>query len=161
MNKKHKYNHRILLYSIGIIIMMMVLLGCSSKLSPLEINPTQGAQILAGEYVMQLDQGDIEKSGLINTGLEFNLGTWHFVLDEAGSFETALNGSYIAEGIYTVNNDQVELYLEKVCSDCDCQNNIGHYYWSLDGNSLQFAKIVDSCDAMVLVLTSKPLTRLP
>lgn len=159
MNKQHQYNHMTLLYLIGIITVMMILVGCSSKPSPIEVNPTQGAQILAGDYVMQLDQEDIERSGLINAGLENNLGTWHFILDDAGNFEATLNGSYIAQGIYTVKDDQVELYVQKVCADCDCENNIGRYYWSLDGNSLRFAKIVDSCDPMVLVLTSKPLIR--
>ena len=74
-----------------------------------------------------------------------------------------LYGSYVAEGSYTVKVEQNEIYIDRVCSDCDCDcdGNIGGYYWSLDGNELRFAKIVDSCDAMSLVITSKPLTRQP
>lgn len=134
--------------------MTIVLIGCSSAPVSPEVNPTQGAQILAGDYVMQLDQGDIDKSGLINVGLENNLSTWHFVLDEDGNFNAALNGSYITEENYTIHNDQIELYVKKASSEYDC-NDIGRYYWSFEGNELRSAKIVDSCDPVDLEMLSK------
>jgi len=135
--------------------------ACGNRQSTPTIDPTQGVQLLKGEYGLILSEEDVQESGLINAGLEDNLGAWKFILQEDGSFNVDLNGSYVAEGSYTVIGEQIEIYIDRVCSDCDCDGNIGRYYWSLDGNELRFAKIVDSCDAMSLVITSKSLTRQP
>lgn len=150
--------------SIKSIILVMILstivIACADNSTPPAIDPTQSAQILTGEYLMTLSQADIENSGLINSDLEANLGSWRFSLQEDGKFRTDLNGSYIADGKYTINGDQIEIYISYVCEDCECQGNIGRYVWALNENELRFAKIADSCDAMVLVLT-KPLILQP
>jgi len=148
----------LLLILIGILLFSV---ACGNVQTTPTIDPTQGVQLLAGEYLSILNQEDIKESGLINAGLRDNLGTWHFKLQEDGSLNVTLNGGYIAEGKYKVSGDEIEIYLDRVCSECDCAGNIGRYYWSLDGNELRIAKIVDSCDAMSLVITSKPLTQQP
>ncbi len=96
------------------------------------------------------------------TGLdEQYVGNWQFILTPDGKFSAELNGNFIAEGSYEATGNKIVISVDSVCTDCSCASNIGRYYWALNGDKLIFQEIADSCNGMVLLLTSNPLTRQP
>jgi len=135
--------------------------ACSSAPATPEIDPTQGSRMLAGIYSTVVSAEDLEGFDTLDDSVQGNLGHWNITLTDKGDFTANLDGGWVADGNYSVNGSSIEVYIESVCNDCQCEENIGRYEWALDGDRLSFRKIADSCDGMVLVMTSHPLTRQP
>jgi hypothetical protein len=141
--------------------LLLIAVACSSAPPTQAIDPTQGARMLAGIYSTVISAEDLERFDTLDNNVQENLGHWSITLTDSGDFTANLDGGWIADGIYTVNGSSIEVYIESVCNECQCEENIGRYVWTLDGDQLSFRKIADSCDGMVLVMTSHPLSRQP
>jgi hypothetical protein len=144
------------------IVLVVLLPACSSEQAQPTLDPTQGAQMLAGKYTTTItadDTGNFQTSS--DPSLEMNQGDWLFTLTHDGKFNAEMDGNFMAAGKYTVKGDRIEVYIESSCEECGCINAIGRYVWVLNGNELSFAKTAGSCYGMDLVLTSRPLTRQP
>lgn len=142
-------------------IFLLSFSSCTSAPSTPTINPTQGAQLLAGEYTTTITAEDLAKIKSLDPGLANNIGTWNLSLTNDGKFTANQNGKFIADGNYTVKNDRIEVYVLSACDDCGCVGAIGRFVWKLQDNKLSFGKTAGTCDAMDLLLTSHPLTRKP
>lgn len=127
------------------------------------MDATQGVQTLAGTYTMTLSENDIQNAKIpsFETDLSSNVGNWEFELSGDGRFSAELNGNFIAEGSYEVTGNKIVVSVNSVCTNCSCASNIGRYYWALNGDQLVFQEIGDSCNGMVLILTTNPLIRQP
>lgn len=142
--------------------LILVLSGCSSGQAQPTMDPTQGAQMLAGQYTTTVTADDISKfQASSDSSLAMNQGDWLFTLTNDGKFTADMDGNFMAAGKYNVEGDRIEVYIESSCEECGCINAIGRYVWALDEEKLTFAKTAGSCYGMDLVLTSKALTRQP
>jgi hypothetical protein len=144
------------------ILTLFILTGCSNPSNGPELDPTQGVQLLAGEYTTIITADDVGKFTFSSDPeLASNQGTWRMVLTENGEFTAELNGVFIAHGKYSVTGNRIEIYIDQVCDDCDCRGSIDRYHWILDGQELTFSHIAGTCTGLRLVLTAHPLTRTP
>jgi hypothetical protein len=152
-----------LLPLMNLLVVSFLLTACTSSPPEPTMDATQGVQTLAGTYTMTLTEEDIQNAKLpsFETDLVNNVGNWQFVLSADGKFSAELNGNFIAEGSYEVTGNKIQIGVGSVCDNCSCASNIGRYYWSLNGDQLVFQKIGDSCNGMVLILTTNPFTRQP
>jgi hypothetical protein len=141
--------------------LLLIAGACSSAPATPEIDPTQGARMLAGIYSTVISTEDLEGFDTLDDIVQENLGHWSITLTDKGDFTANLDGGWVANGNYIVNGSSIEVYIESVCNDCQCEGNIGRYVWALDSDKLSFREIADSCDGMALVMTSHPLTRQP
>lgn len=115
------------------------------------MDPTQGAQLLAGAYTTTITADDVSRFEISSDpNLALNQGDWQFTLTNDGKFSAEKDGNFMAEGKYTVKDDRIEVYIESDCEDCDCENSIGRYVWALSGDALSFAKTAGSCYGMDL-----------
>jgi hypothetical protein len=141
---------------------VFILAACSSGPEQPKIDPTQGAQMLAGTYTTTISSDDVSKFSISkDPALASNQGDWQFILTSDGKFTAEMGGEFMVGGIYTVTGDQIEVYIKDSCEDCGCQESIGRYNWRLSGDALSFFKTAGSCYGMDLVLTSHALTRVP
>ena len=148
------------LYLLTLFIVILLLSACSSEPKTPTVNPTEGAQMLAGTYTTTITAEDITNTvASQDPALQNNQGLWKVVLTDDGLLEVTLEGDFMARGDYAVEGDRIKVALVTVCDDCDCSGAIGRYVWGLNGDQLAFAKVAGSCDAMDIVLTAHPLTR--
>ena len=152
------YMLKIFLIIAGLLIFTI---ACSSAPAPPAIDPGQGAQMLAGRYTTTISAEDIETLDTLDPDIASNQGGWDITLTDEGDFTAELEGQWIADGNFTVNGNSIEVYIEYVCDDCQCQANVGRYVWALEDDHLHFRKVADSCDGLALVMTAHPLTRQP
>jgi len=144
------------------IVLVALLPACSSEQTEPVIDPTQGAQMLAGKYTTSITAEDVSNFQISSDpGLGMNQGDWLFTLTHDGKFSAEMDGNFMAAGKYTVESDRIEVYIESSCEECGCINAIGRYVWALNEDTLTFVKTAGSCYGMDLVLTSKALTRQP
>lgn len=144
------------------LVYLLVLSACNSEPAQPTLDPTQGAQMLAGQYTTTITAEDISNFQISrDPKLTMNQGDWLFALTNDGKFSAELGGNFMAAGQYTVKGDEIAVYIESNCEDCDCEFTIGRYIWALTGDELSFTKTAGSCYGMDLVLTSRPLTRQP
>ena len=149
-------------FTLLIPVLIVTLSACSSDQAQPTLDPTQGAQMLAGKYTTTITTDDTSKfQTSSDPSLAMNQGDWLFTLTHDGIFNAEMDGNFMAAGKYTVKGDRIEVYIESSCEECGCINAIGRYVWVLNGNELSFAKTAGSCYGMDLVLTSRPLTRQP
>jgi len=145
-----------------VFVLILVLSACSAGKKQPTVDPTQGAQLLAGAYTTTITADDVSRFEISSDpNLALNQGDWQFTLTNDGKFSAEKDGNFMAEGKYMVKDDRIEVYIESDCEDCDCENSIGRYVWALSGDALSFAKTAGSCYGMDLVLVSHPLTRQP
>ena len=152
-----------LLSILNLLVLSIMSTACTSNPSEATLDATQGVQTLAGTYTMTLTEEDIQSAKIpsFETDLGSNVGDWQFELSVDGKFSAELNGNFIAEGSYEVTGNKIQIGVTNVCNNCSCASNIGRYYWALNGDQLVFQKIGDSCNGMVLILTTKPFIRQP
>ena len=142
--------------------LVLVLSACNSESAQPMLDPTQGAQMLAGKYTTTITADDINNFQISrDPALAMNQGDWLFTLSSDGKFSAEMGGNIMAAGQYTVKGHRIEVNIESSCDDCGCENAIDRYVWALTGNELSFTKTAGSCYGMDLVLTSRPLTRQP
>lgn len=142
-----------------IILSSIILTACKNAPVTPTIDPTQAVKNISGTYRLQLTADDLKNSGLTDTDLNRNLGNWQFVLSQDGNFTAELNSQFFADGNFAFNGNEMIIQVLHVCENCSCQGNIGRYAWASDERQLTLKKIYDNCDAMSLILTSKPLVR--
>ena len=152
-----------LLSVLSLLLVSFTLTACISNRPEATLDATQGVQTLAGTYTMTLTEEDIQSAKIpsFETDLGSNVGNWQFELTDDGKFTSELNGNFIAEGSYEVTGNKIQIGVTNVCNNCSCASNIGRYYWTLNRDQLVFQKIGDSCNGMVLILTTNPLIRQP
>ncbi len=144
------------------LVSLLVLSACNSEPAQPTLDPTQGAQMLAGKYMTAITAEDVNNFQISrDPNLAMNQGDWLFTLTNDGKFSAEMGGNFMAAGQYTVKGDRIAVYIESSCENCGCVNAIGRYIWSLTGDELSFTKTAGSCYGMDLVLTSRPLTRQP
>ncbi len=149
-------------FTLLIPVLILALSACSSEQTEPIIDPTQGAQMLAGNYKTSITTEDISNFQISSDpSLGMNQGDWLFTLTHDGKFNAEMDGNFMAAGKYTVEGDRIEVYIESSCEECGCINAIGRYVWALNEDTLTFVKTAGSCYGMDLVLTSKALTRQP
>ncbi len=145
-----------------LIIMVLVLSACSKESSDApQIDPTQGVQLLAGVYATQIMSADLPQDQQNDEDLNSVLGTWKIILTEDGKFTAEQNGQENYSGVYGVQDNKIVIGIQSVCADCACDENIGRYFWQLNGNELSFRTDYDLCSAEEFLLTAKPLKRAP
>lgn len=78
-----------------------------------------------------------------------------------GRFTMDLGGHVTASGPYAANRDTAVFVGEPVLGESMCKDadEPGVYKWAMQGSSLVFTKVQDSCIHRVAVLTSNPLTK--
>jgi hypothetical protein len=142
-------------------LLSLFLTVCGSAPNEPQLDPTQGAQLLAGVYTTSISEEDVDKFDDISLSpdLESNQGVWIFHLEDDGNFNVEKGGASVVAGDYTVTGNSIKVYIKQVCEDCACWGSIGHYYYVLDDDELRFTKKAGSCDGMDLLLTTQPLTR--
>jgi hypothetical protein len=146
---------RIVLFLLSLIFFT----ACSSAEPTL--NPTEGARILAGMYMITIAAEDIQNFSSLDD-LSVAQGEWILSFSEAGDIVATLDGQEIAQGNYTVEGERIAVYVSNVVDDdIGCLRQIGRYSWSLEANDLRMKKIAGVCDAMDLILTTHPLQRQP
>jgi hypothetical protein len=149
------------LFTLGFVL-LLALSACSSGQVQPTLDPTQGAQMLAGKYTTTITADDTSNFRTSSDpSLAMNQGDWLFNLTHDGKFTADMDGNFMAAGKYTVKGDRIEVYIESSCEECGCVNAIGRYIWALNEEKLTFVKTAGSCYGMDLVLTSKALTRQP
>lgn len=151
---------RRLVWGIAFLVLVSVLAACSSDSSSdtPKIDATQGAQLLAGVYGIQINESDLPQDA---GELKSVLGTWKIVLTDDGTFTAEQNGEENFSGVYQVQNNKMEIYIQSVCAACSCDENIGRYFWQLNGNDLSFRTDYDLCSFEEFLLTAKLLKRAP
>lgn len=137
------------------------LTACSSSAQTPQINPTEGAQMLAGVYTTTITAEDVSKVESLDPSLPSSLGEWLITLTNDGKFDAQLNGEFSAKGLFTVENNEISFYPTQVCEDCGCLHSIGRFTWTQKDDRLAFAYAAGTCDTMKLVLTSRPIIRQP
>ncbi len=147
--------------SLLLVLVCAFLVACSSGPAEPTLNPTQGAQMLAGKYSTAISAADITKANSLDPGIGANQGQWQIVFTNDGKFNADKDGQFMAEGKFTVKGGEIEVYVNTTCADCGCSAAIGRYNWVLKENNLGFVKLAGICDAMDIVLTSHALTRQP
>jgi hypothetical protein len=145
----------------AIITAVFILTACSSGAQTPQINPTEGAQMLAGVYTTTITAEDVSKMESLDPTLPSSQGDWQITLTNDGKFESQLNGAFAAKGLFSVENNEISFYPTQVCEDCGCIHNIWRFTWAQKDNRLAFAYTAGTCDTMKLVLTSRPIIRQP
>ncbi len=146
---------------LSVILALGILTGCSSAPAEPTLNPTQGAQLLAGNYATTISSDDLARITSLDPGYSNNKGNWAIKFTDAGKFNAEKDGQFMAAGDFTVKGDQIEVYVKSVCTNCGCDQAIGRFNWALKDNRLAFVKIAGVCDAMDLILTAHALARQP
>lgn len=153
------YNNRLVLLAS---VLILALSACSSEPAQPTLDPTQGAQMLAGQYTTTINADDVSNFKISSDpSLAMNQGDWLFTLTQDGRFNADMDGNFMAAGKYSVEGDRIEVYIESSCEECGCLNAIGRYVWALTDEKLSLAKTAGSCYGMDLVLTAKALIRQP
>lgn len=67
-------------------IVLLALSACSPASQTPEINPTQGAQLLAGEYTTTITAEDVKNFTSLDPNLASNQGDWSLSLTNKGKF---------------------------------------------------------------------------
>jgi len=142
-------------------VILFSLVACSSTGAAPTLNPTEGAQTLAGGYTTTITEADFSKIQSYDPDLPSNQGDWLISLTNDGQFNAEKDGQFIASGLFTASGNKLDVYVKSVCENCGCQDGIGRYVWALKGDQLTIAKTAGMCDGMDLVLTAHPLTRQP
>ena len=145
--------------SLVVVFVVISLSACSSATQAPALDPTQGAQLLAGRYITTITSTDVQKANSLDPTISSNQGDWALELTNDGKFTANLNGQFVASGSYTVNGQAIKIYVNNVCQDCGCDQGIGKYIWAMKDSQLSFVKTAGICDAMDLLLTSHPLTK--
>lgn len=141
-----------------LIVFLFFLTACGSSAPTL--NPTEGARLLSGDYITTITAEDVANFDSLDDLFDVK-GGWRLRFDDAGEIIALRDGIEIAYGNYTVQGDEVKVYVSSVTVDNGCLHQIGRFNWSLEENELRFTKIAGVCDAMDLILTSHPLLRQP
>ena len=97
--------------------LLLIAGACSSVPATPEIDPTQGARMLAGIYSTVIGAEDLEGFDTLDDSIQANLGHWSITLTDRGDFTANLDGGWVADGNYTVNGSSIEVYIESVCND--------------------------------------------
>lgn len=154
-----KYKPSPFILLVGFLVFIMT--ACNSGPAQPKIDPTQGAQMLAGTYTTTITSEDVANFSISkDPAMANNQGDWQFILTNDGKFTAEMGGKFMAEGNYTVKNNRIEVYIQSACEDCGCEAGIGRYIWALNSDSLSFSKTAGSCYGMDLVLTSHSLNRI-
>ena len=97
----------------------------------------------------------------LDPSLPNNQGEWQLTFTNDGKFDAQKDGEFMASGLFTVENNEIEFYVKQVCTDCSCQDGIGRFTWAQKEDRLAFAYLAGTCDTIKLVLTSRPIIRQP
>lgn len=143
------------------LVVLLALSACSSDASQPTVDPTQGAQMLAGKYSTVITETDVANFKSLEENFTINKGAWEIIFTQDGKFTATRDGTYLADGEYDVKNNEIGIYVRNVCDNCPCNGAIGRYYWALNDNHLGFSKKAGVCDAMDLALTAHGLARQP
>ncbi len=143
------------------VIFLSTLSACISGNRTPALDPTQGAQLLAGKYTTTITADDVQKANSLDPSISSNQGTWELALTSDGKFFANNNGQFVASGNFTVRGQSMEVYVQSVCTDCGCGQGIGKFNWALQEDKLYFTKTAGVCDGMDLLLTAHPLTKKP
>jgi len=144
----------------GMVILVLTAACSSSPVQP-TVDPTQGAQMLAGTYTTVITEVDVKNFNSLEEGFANNKGAWQIVFTQDGNFTANREGQYLADGGFVVKGNEIEIDVHNVCDNCPCSGAIGRYYWAQKENKLGFSKKAGVCDAMDLALTAHGLTRQP
>lgn len=117
--------------------------------------------MLAGIYTTSISAEDVSKMESLDSNLPTNQGDWQITFTNDGKFDAQKDGAFMANGLFTVKNNEIEIYGKQVCTNCDCQDAIGRFAWVQKDNQLAFSYLAGVCDAMKLVLTSHAIIRQP
>jgi hypothetical protein len=142
------------------IIFLLSLSACTSMSKTPTLNPTEGVQLLAGEYTTTIASDDLKKIESLDPDLPTNVGNWRLSLTSDGKFTVSHDGAFAADGNYEVKGDRLSVYVGGVCDNCSCEGAIGRFIYKLQDNQLTLGKTAGTCAAMDL-LTVHPLTRQP
>lgn len=88
--------------------------------------------------------------GKFPTGTYAN-GQFAFTFGEDGTHSVSADGRVVVKGSYTVTQDQIALTDKE--GDYACLDNTGKYKWKVEGKSLKFEKVEDTCDGRVSALS--------
>jgi hypothetical protein len=139
----------------------LILVGCIGGDATPTLNPTEGAQMLAGIYTLTLTEEDLAEFYSLDPNLPDLQGEWQITLFNDGKYEAVGNGQWVGSGDYTVKGSEISIYVASVCDDCPCLQSIGRYNWALKDEQLLMAKKAGTCDLMHAVFTTHPLVRQP
>jgi uncharacterized lipoprotein YajG len=140
---------------------LFVFSACSSSPKAPQINPTEGAQMLAGVYTTSISSEDVSKMESLDPTLPNNQGEWKITFTNDGKFDAQKDDQFMAGGLFAVKNNEIEIYVKQVCTNCGCQDNIGRFSWAQKDDRLAFSYLAGVCDTMKLVLTAHAITRQP
>jgi hypothetical protein len=142
------------------IFVLATLSACTSTSGEPTLRPTEGIQLLAGEYVTQITAEDLDRFGFSSDpNLESNIGPWRLSLKADGSFAAEMQGQSIADGSYSIMGNEITINIH--CADCDCNGSIDRFYWALEDDQLSFSHKAGTCKHARLLLTVHPLKRSP
>lgn len=144
-----------------LLITLFLLTACSS--SDPTLDSTEGVLVLAGTYATTVTAVDIIAFDSLED-LTITQGEWIWMIDELGDYIVNLNGLETARGNITIEGDQAKVHISSVSgiiSNSSCFDRIGQFGWAQEGGNLSFARIAGTCDAVDIVLTSRPLERRP
>lgn len=119
----------------------LFIVGCASAGTP---SPS-----LQGTWTTTLTKAD---SAIYN-------GQWEITFASDGSFAASQAGVDVAQGRYTLMQDQLVLTTESGIHRCPAGDETGTYKWSLAQDTLTLTSIQDECGDRALVLTLHPWSR--
>lgn len=143
------------------LILVFVLMGCSSGAATPAINPTEGVLLLNGVYITTITAEDIASDQALDPNLPEMVGNWVVKFYDDGKFDAEVDGQWMGAGIYTVKGSEIAIYISNVCDNCPCDESIGRYNWLFKDNKLYMAKKAGTCDLMHTLFTTHPMLRQP
>ena len=148
-------------FLVSVFVILLAASSCSAGEVKPTVDPTQGAQMLAGKYSTVITEADVTNFKSLDENFASNKGTWDISFTQDGKFTATRDRQYLADGVFIVKGTEIEIDVRNVCDNCPCNGAIGRYFWSLNDKQLGFSKKAGVCDAMDLALTAHGLTRQP
>jgi hypothetical protein len=112
------------------------------------------AQQPQGTYVTTITEADAPPEMR-----EQLVGTWELTFLENNQFTVASKGEVVVKGECTIDHDQITFSDKEGRLSCRKAAKIGTYKWALDGKTLTFTKVEDTCEGRQLVLLTHPLLK--
>ena len=123
--------------------------------------PGTPAEQVAGRYITTIAESDLP-AGLPAELLGFLGDIWEVNLLPNGDFLVLAGGVLVVEGEWTATETELTLTDqagEGACLEPGAQT--GAYRWRRDAKTLHLTAIEDACDGRRLVMSLRPLFRLP
>jgi hypothetical protein len=111
------------------------------------------AQEWAGTYTTTISPADVPPE------MTAAVGSWELILGDEGEFTTSQNGEVVVRGTYAVSGDQMSFSDAEGKMACAKEQASGSYKPALDGGTLSFTLVEDTCAGRRIVLTSHALTK--